>query len=50
MGNGVNLGNAAGTPQDFASIVSGLTGQTTVIGNGLNLGSLNAPKKTDVKK
>jgi uncharacterized spore protein YtfJ len=43
MGNGVNLGNAPGGIQDLAPLVSAMIGQTTWIGNGLNLGSLSKP-------
>jgi len=44
MGNGVNLGQASGTVQDLAPMFSAMMGQTTVVGNALNLGRLNAPR------
>jgi uncharacterized spore protein YtfJ len=43
MGNGVNLGNAPGRVQDLAPLISGMMGQTTVMGNALNLGGLSSP-------
>jgi len=50
MGNGLNIGSASGTVGDLAPLVSGLAPiisgyQTTFLGNALNLGSLNRPKK-----
>jgi tetratricopeptide (TPR) repeat protein len=42
MGNGLNLGTMTGTIQDLAPLVSGMMGQTTIIGNALNVGSLKA--------
>jgi len=47
MGNGVNLGSATGKVEDLSSAVSALaavTGQTTIIGNAVNFGSLKAPQ------
>lgn len=43
MGNGVNIGSARGTIQDLAPVVSAMMGQTTVMGQVLNFGSLNQP-------
>jgi len=50
MGNGLNVGEASGTIKDFAPLVSGLSsilsgGQTSIIGNALNLGRLETQKK-----
>lgn len=47
MTNGINLGSAPGKLEDLAPLVSALSalnGQTTVIVNGVNLGSLTAPR------
>ena len=44
MGNGLNIGNASGGIQELAPLVSAMMGQTTVMGQVLNLGSLNAPR------
>jgi uncharacterized spore protein YtfJ len=51
MGNGVNLGQASGSVQDLAPVVSGMMGQTTFVGNALNLGGLQArvPKRTEAQ-
>lgn len=43
MGNGLNLGHAPGNVQDLAPLISGMMGQTTVMGNALNLGGLSSP-------
>jgi len=43
MANGLNLGHAAVPLQDMAPLVTAMMGQTTVVGNALNLGTLNAP-------
>lgn len=43
MGNGINLGHASGTIQDLAPSVAALLGQTTIMGNGLNFGSISPP-------
>lgn len=43
MVNGLNIGNAAGTAQDLAPLLSAMMGQTTVMVNGLNLGNLATP-------
>jgi len=40
MGNGLNIGNAPGNVADLDSLISAQMGQTTIIGNALNLGSL----------
>jgi len=50
IGNGLNIGNAHGTVQDLAPLISSLgkviaEGNFTTVGNALNLGSLNPPKK-----
>jgi len=58
MGNGLNIGHAPGTIQDLAPLIAGLLGQTTIVGNGLNLGSVSAPaaparggaKRTELEK
>jgi hypothetical protein len=39
MGNGLNIGQIPGTIQDLAPLISAMTGQTTVMGNALNLGN-----------
>jgi len=49
MGNGVNLGSTSGGVQDLASLVSGMMGQTTIIGNALNLGGLKTPSASSVR-
>jgi uncharacterized spore protein YtfJ len=46
MGNGLNIGHASGTVQDLAPLISGMMGQTTVLGNALNLGGLDTPAST----
>ncbi len=43
MGNGLNIGGASGTVQDLAPLISPMMGQTTVMGNGLNLGRVTPP-------
>ena len=43
MGNGVNIGHTTGTIQDLAPLVSAMMGQTTVMGQVFNVGSLNPP-------
>jgi uncharacterized spore protein YtfJ len=43
MGNGLNIGNATGNVADLESLIAAQMGQTTIIGNALNLGSL-APR------
>jgi uncharacterized spore protein YtfJ len=43
MGNGLNIGNAPGNVADLESLIAAQMGQTTIIGNALNLGSL-APR------
>jgi len=46
MGNGLNIGSTSGTTQDLAQLaplISAMMGQTTWVGNGLNLGHLAAP-------
>lgn len=43
MGNGLNIGGTSGTIQDLGPVISGMLGQTTFMGNALNLGSLHAP-------
>lgn len=43
MGNGLNIGSTAGTMQDLAPLVSAMMGQTTWVGNALNLGHMVAP-------
>ena len=43
MGNGLNVGDFHGNIQELAPLVSGMLGQTTWIGNGLNMGSLKLP-------
>ncbi len=40
MGNGLNIGNAPGSVSDLESLIAAQMGQTTIIGNALNLGSL----------
>ncbi len=40
MGNGLNIGNAPGSVSDLQSLIAAQMGQTTFIGNALNLGSL----------
>jgi uncharacterized spore protein YtfJ len=50
IGNGLNIGNAHGTVQDLAPLISSLAkiiaeGNITILGNALNLGSVNPPKK-----
>ena len=47
MVNGLNIGHAnPGAVQDLAPLISGMMGQTTILVNGLNLGSLSAPGST----
>lgn len=46
MGNGLNIGSIAGNTQDLrdlAPLISSMMGQTTWVGNALNLGHLAAP-------
>ena len=43
MGNGLNIGSTAGTVQDLAPLISAMMGQTTWVGNGLNLGHMTVP-------
>jgi uncharacterized spore protein YtfJ len=43
MGNGLNIGNATGTLQELAPLIAAQMGQTTIVGNALNLGSVRAP-------
>lgn len=43
MGNGLNIGNVPGTMQDLAPLIAAQMGQTTIVGNALNLGSLKPP-------
>jgi uncharacterized spore protein YtfJ len=43
MVNGLNIGQTNGTIQDLAPLVSEMMGQTTVMVQALNLGSLKAP-------
>lgn len=45
MGNGLNIGNAPGNVSDLESLIAAQMGQTTIIGNGLNLGSLAPPAR-----
>jgi tetratricopeptide (TPR) repeat protein len=40
MGNGLNISETSGTLPDLAPLISGMMGQTTVIGNAVNLGGL----------
>ena len=47
MGNGLNIGNASGSVADLQSLISAQMGQTTIIGNALNLGSLAASSRPD---
>lgn len=44
IGNAVNLGNAPGSLQELTPMITGLAGGITTVGNGLNLGSIAAPK------
>jgi uncharacterized spore protein YtfJ len=43
MVNGLNIGQTSGTIQDLAPLISAMMGQTTIMVNGLNLGTLNKP-------
>jgi uncharacterized spore protein YtfJ len=43
MVNGLNIGQTSGTIQDLAPLISAMMGQTTVMVNGLNLGTLATP-------
>lgn len=45
MGNGLNIGNAPGNVSDLEALISAQMGQTTLIGNALNLGSLAPPAR-----
>jgi uncharacterized spore protein YtfJ len=45
MGNGLNIGNAPGNVSDLQSLIAAQMGQTTIIGNALNLGSLVPPAR-----
>jgi uncharacterized spore protein YtfJ len=45
MGNGLNIGNAPGDVSDLESLIAAQMGQTTIIGNALNLGSLVPPAR-----
>jgi uncharacterized spore protein YtfJ len=44
MGNGLNIGSAPGNVSDLESLIKAQMGQTTIMGNSLNLGSLTAPR------
>ncbi len=44
MGNGLNIGHAPGNVSDLQSLIAAQMGQTTIIGNALNLGALNPPR------
>ena len=44
MVNGINLGNAPGNVTDLRPIMDSMMGQTTIMVNGLNLGSLSTPR------
>jgi tetratricopeptide (TPR) repeat protein len=47
MVNGLNIGHAGpGAAQELAPLISEMMGQTTILVNGLNLGSLSAPGST----
>jgi hypothetical protein len=39
----LNIGNAPGSVSDLESLIAAQMGQTTIIGNALNLGSLARP-------
>ena len=43
MVNGINLGEMSGSVEDLAPLIAAMTGQTTVMVQALNLGSLNTP-------
>ena len=43
MANGLNIGNTTGTIQEMEPLIAGLLGQTTIIANGFNLGTLKTP-------
>ena len=43
MANGLNIGNTTGTIQELEPLIAGLLGQTTIIANGLNVGTLKTP-------
>jgi predicted acylesterase/phospholipase RssA/uncharacterized spore protein YtfJ len=45
MVNGLNIGNAPGTVEELAPLISGMMGQTTTIVNALNLGHLDSPAR-----
>jgi uncharacterized spore protein YtfJ len=47
MGNGLNIGNAPGSVSELEPLIAAQMGQTTIIGNALNLGSLAAPARQD---
>ncbi len=41
MGNGLNIGRVSGSVAELAPLMSGMSGATTIIGNALNLGTLD---------
>jgi uncharacterized spore protein YtfJ len=45
MGNGLNIGNAPGNVSDLEPLIAAQMGQTTIVGNALNLGSLATPAR-----
>ena len=45
MGNGLNIGNAPGKVSELEPLIAAQMGQTTIIGNALNLGSLAPPAR-----
>ncbi len=51
MGNGITVGQAQGDVKDLTEMVIGMKGQTTVVGNALNIGHMRAPQPAaDVDK
>ncbi len=50
MGNGLNIGSATGSVQELAPLISGMMGQTNLIGNALNLGRMAKPASEAPKK
>jgi uncharacterized spore protein YtfJ len=48
MVNGINMGNATGSVSELTPMMKDMMGQTTVMVNGLNLGSLQAPRTAPV--
>ncbi len=52
MVNGLNIGQTSGTVQDLAPLIPAMMGQTTIMVNGLNLGTLSkpAPAASSAKK